>query len=163
MASVRRLFIRIMSALSIATSVPAPMAIPTSAAARAGASLIPSPTIATLRPSFFNRCISFSLSSGSTSAITWSMCSCRFTASAVLLLSPVSITTSIFILWNTSIAVLEDSFTVSATAITASSFPSFAKSKGVFPSPENRSIFSIRESGRVTLLSSINPLFPARY
>src|SRR5712691_1306366 len=37
-------------AVSTATSVPAPIAIPTSAWARAGASLTPSPTIATLRP-----------------------------------------------------------------------------------------------------------------
>lgn|GEM_PF-4251582 len=36
------------SAVSMATSIPVPMAIPTSAYARAGASLIPSPTIATL-------------------------------------------------------------------------------------------------------------------
>jgi hypothetical protein len=36
---------------SIATSVPVPMAMPTSALASAGASLIPSPTIATFLPS----------------------------------------------------------------------------------------------------------------
>ena len=40
------------AALSIATSVPVPMAIPTSAAARAGASLMPSPAMATRRPTF---------------------------------------------------------------------------------------------------------------
>ena len=39
------------SAVSMATSVPAPMATPISAWARAGASLTPSPTMATLRPS----------------------------------------------------------------------------------------------------------------
>ena len=38
-------------ALWIATSVPVPIAMPTSAAARAGASLTPSPAIATTRPS----------------------------------------------------------------------------------------------------------------
>ena len=38
-------------ALSIATSVPVPMAMPTSACASAGASLMPSPAIATMRPS----------------------------------------------------------------------------------------------------------------
>jgi hypothetical protein len=42
---------RVTPALSIATSVPVPMAIPTSAAASAGASLTPSPAIATTRPS----------------------------------------------------------------------------------------------------------------
>ena len=50
-ASIRSDFIRTMSALSMATSVPAPMARPTSARARAGASLTPSPTMATFRPS----------------------------------------------------------------------------------------------------------------
>ena len=42
--------IRVMSADSMATSVPVPMAIPTSAWARAGASLIPSPTMPTRLP-----------------------------------------------------------------------------------------------------------------
>src|ERR1035438_9410511 len=41
----------VMPALCIATSVPAPMAMPTSASLRAGASLIPSPAIATCFPS----------------------------------------------------------------------------------------------------------------
>jgi hypothetical protein len=43
------------SAASIATSVPVPSATPTSAAARTGASLMPSPTKATLRPSLRQR------------------------------------------------------------------------------------------------------------
>src|SRR5512147_344617 len=43
-------FTRVSPALSMATSVPLPMAIPTSAAARAGASLMPSPAKATRRP-----------------------------------------------------------------------------------------------------------------
>src|SRR5881397_1713969 len=46
---------RTMSADSIATSVPAPIAIPTSAWTSAGASLTPSPTIATRCPFFCNR------------------------------------------------------------------------------------------------------------
>ncbi len=46
------LFKRVTPADSIATSVPVPIAIPTSEAARAGASLIPSPTKATLSNSF---------------------------------------------------------------------------------------------------------------
>ena len=44
-------FTRVTSALSIATSVPVPMAMPTSACASAGASLTPSPAIATIWPS----------------------------------------------------------------------------------------------------------------
>ena len=42
-------------ALFIATSVPVPMAMPTSARASAGASLMPSPAIATTRPSRLQR------------------------------------------------------------------------------------------------------------
>ncbi len=41
---------RVISLASMATSVPVPMAIPTSALARAGASLMPSPTMATTCP-----------------------------------------------------------------------------------------------------------------
>src|SRR5216684_6738722 len=41
-------FSSVTPALSIATSVPVPIAIPTSAAARAGASLTPSPAMATI-------------------------------------------------------------------------------------------------------------------
>ena len=70
-------------ALSIATSVPVPMAMPTSAAARAGASLMPSPAIATTRPSLCSRFTTALFCSGSTSASTSSMPSCRATASAV--------------------------------------------------------------------------------
>jgi len=43
-----------MPALSVAISVAEPMAMPTSATASAGASLTPSPAIATTRPSRFS-------------------------------------------------------------------------------------------------------------
>src|SRR5690606_1180943 len=43
-------FTRVTWALDMATSVPVPMAMPTSAAASAGASLMPSPAMATCRP-----------------------------------------------------------------------------------------------------------------
>ncbi len=69
-ASIRSLFISTMSALSMATSVPAPMASPTSARARAGASLMPSPTMATFFPWLWSSAIFRSLSWGSTSAMT---------------------------------------------------------------------------------------------
>ena len=54
----------------MATSVPAPMARPTSARARAGASLMPSPTMATRFPWAWSSATVFSLSWGSTSATT---------------------------------------------------------------------------------------------
>jgi hypothetical protein len=65
------------SALSIATSVPLPMAMPTSAAASAGASLIPSPAIATMRPVSRSRCTTSAFRAGRTSASNSSMPSFR--------------------------------------------------------------------------------------
>ena len=58
------------SAASTATSVPVPIAIPTSAWARAGESLTPSPTMATLIPSFWICLTFFTLWDGNTSANT---------------------------------------------------------------------------------------------
>ena len=56
------------SAVSSATSVPPPMAMPTSAAASAGASLMPSPTLATILPARLSSSTMRCLSSGSSSA-----------------------------------------------------------------------------------------------
>ena len=67
----------------MATSVPAPMARPTSARARAGASLMPSPTIATFFPWLWSSAIFRSLSWGRTSAMTSVTPSCCPMASAV--------------------------------------------------------------------------------
>ncbi len=61
----------------MATSVPVPMAMPTSAVARAGASLTPSPAIATLRPSAWSFVTAAAFWSGRTSATTSSMPSSR--------------------------------------------------------------------------------------
>ena len=58
------------SAASIAMSVPVPMARPTSASAKAGASLIPSPTKATLPYCSLRRRTASTLPSGNTSAAT---------------------------------------------------------------------------------------------
>ena len=62
-----------MPAVSIATSVPVAMAIPTSAAARAGASLMPSPTIATTLPAWRSAATAAALSCGRMLACTASM------------------------------------------------------------------------------------------
>ena len=137
--SLRSLRISTMSADSIATSVPAPIASPTSARTSAGASLMPSPTIATFRPSSCRRRTSRSLSCGSTSATTRSTPTCRPIASAVRALSPVSMTTSSPIALMPAMASRLVGLTVSATAITPSRRPSAAKNSGVFPSPANRS------------------------
>ena len=53
---------------SMAMSVPSPMEMPMSAAARAGASLMPSPTMATMWPSLRSDRMAAALSSGSASA-----------------------------------------------------------------------------------------------
>src|SRR3972149_92096 len=63
--------VRIMSALSFATSVPViPIAMPRSALLSAGASFTPSPVMATIWPFFLNASTIFSLCSGSTRAYT---------------------------------------------------------------------------------------------
>ena len=79
-----------MSEASIATSVPVPIAMPRSAWASAGASLTPSPTIATTRPSACRRSTTPAFSAGSTSAMTSSTPIRAATARAVAALSPVS-------------------------------------------------------------------------
>ncbi len=89
---------------SMATSVPAPMAMPTSARARAGASLTPSPTMATLRPRAWRAATAASLSSGRTSAMTSSMPSRAPTASATGRASPVIMTTRTPRRWSSSTA-----------------------------------------------------------
>lgn len=63
--------IRTMSAASMATSVPVPMAMPTSARARAGESLTPSPTMATRSPLSCSSWTLATLWDGSTSANTF--------------------------------------------------------------------------------------------
>jgi len=61
---------RIRSAAQMATSVPDPSASPRSAAASAGASLMPSPTMATWRPVPWIRLITAALAAGSVPAMT---------------------------------------------------------------------------------------------
>ena len=81
-----------MSADSIATSVPEPIAMPRSAWARAAASFTPSPTIATTLPWRCSATTASCLACGSTSARTCagSMPTSVATARAVRSLSPVS-------------------------------------------------------------------------
>ena len=130
------LFISTTSAASIATSVPAPIAIPVLALVSAGASFMPSPTIATLPYSESKRTFS-SLPSGNTFEIILLIPTCLPIALAVSSLSPVIITTETPILFRFSTACLLVSLTVSATAITPKNFLSAAKNKGVFPIPES--------------------------
>ena len=86
--------IRVMSEAAMATSAPVPMAMPRSAWARAAASLMPSPAIATTWPCSCSAVTLAALSAGSTSASTWVMPTWAATAWAVAALSPVIIHTS---------------------------------------------------------------------
>ena len=82
----------VISAISRAMAAPSLMAIPTSAADRAGESLIPSPSMMTLCPSARADSTKWALSSGSTSERYSSTPTCAAIAAAVRSLSPVSIT-----------------------------------------------------------------------
>ena len=139
--SASRLFTSTTSAASIATSVPAPIAIPKSALVRAGASLMPSPTIATL-PYFFSSFTFFSLPSGRTPATTSSMSAFFATAFAVFSLSPVSITTRTPIFLSSLTACLLSSFIMSATAIIPRNLFPLQKYSGVLPSSASCSAFA---------------------
>ena len=125
------------SALSTATSVPAPIAIPTSALTRAGASFMPSPTITVFLPDSFKSRIFFSFRSGRTPATTSSTPTSFATALAVISLSPVSITIPSPARLRSDTASRAFSLTVSATAITPSVLPSVPTISGVFPSSAN--------------------------
>ena len=130
--------ISVMSDDSIATSVPVPIARPMSACASAGASLMPSPTIATRLPSDCSRLTSAALRSGRTSARTRPMPTWRAMAAAVRRLSPVIITTSRPSARRPARAATDSSLSVSATARTPAGLPSMATSSGVLPSSESR-------------------------
>ena len=127
------------SADPIATSVPAPMAMPMSARASAGASLMPSPTIATLCPACCSSRTLSSFWSGSTPATTSSTPTLRATASAVRRWSPVSSRVRTPMARRRSTAAALVGLTGSATAISPSTLPEQAKKSGVFPSAASAS------------------------
>ncbi len=124
---------RTISPLSIATSVPLPMAIPTSACASAGASLIPSPTNATTSRRSWRARTSCAFSCGSTPAWTFSIPTSRAIAFAVRGLSPVIIVTVRPIRFKSAIAVLVVGLSVSAMARMPASSPPAATRTAVFP------------------------------
>ena len=124
-ASIRSPRTSTISAASMAMSVPAPMAIPTSAVAKAGASLMPSPIMATL-PRVFSSSTIRALSWGRIPAWTSAIPSSAPMAWAVVGLSPVSITVRMPRARKASRAALEVGFTTSAQAISPSNTPSSA-------------------------------------
>ncbi len=109
------------------------MAIPTSAAARAGASFTPSPAMATRRPSARNATIRARLSSGKTPARTSSIPKGPATARAVRSLSPVAMMMRKPCACSALIAAAVLSRTGSATATIPASAPSTATNIAVLP------------------------------
>ncbi len=119
---------------------------PVSARVSAGASLMPSPTIAT-RPRFCSSRMTASFPSGSTPATTRSTPACFPMALAVRSLSPVSITTSMPIFCSCFTACAESGLITSATAMMPRSVPSSSKYSGVLPCSASASAFSARSAG----------------
>ncbi len=148
-----------MSPVSIATSVPLPIAMPIFALANAGASFIPSPTIPTNLPRFCNSSIFLALSCGNTSAITSSIPTCFAMVFAVLSLSPVIINMDKFISFSFLIAFLEYFLRVSATPIKPMIFLSSAIITVVFPF-SSRFLILFSTSSISILFFFISFLFP---
>ena len=136
----------VIPALSIATSAPVPMAIPTSAAASAGASFTPSPAMAIKRPSLRRRSTSAFLSSGSTPARTSSMPRRSATTCAVRALSPVAMMTRRPKSCRLRRAAAVVSLIGSATATIPISTPSRARNIAVLPSSCNASAAAVAAS-----------------
>ena len=122
-----------MSAASTAMCVPpAPMAKPISACARAGASLMPSPTMP-VAPWRWWLVMASSLCSGSSSPCTCVMPSCAATAVAVAEWSPLSMAVVMPKACKSASASWVWSFTVSATANTATASCPIASRVTVWP------------------------------
>ena len=125
---------RVKSEASMATSLPLPIARPRSAWASAAASLTPSPTMATTRPSLCSRLTTSTLSEGRTSEMTSSMPTSAATDWAARALSPVS-RTGDRLSWRRSATASADvSFTLSATTRSPRISPSQPTHTGVRPS-----------------------------
>ena len=137
---------KVKSALSMATSVPSPMAIPTLALIKAGASLIPSPTMATISPLSLSSIILACFCSGKTPAMTSSMPTSSATACTVSCLSPLSNITRLPARLSAAMASLASGFTGSLMAITPTRRPSLATYTGVLPSWAKTSTSSCRAS-----------------
>ena len=152
-------FTRVTPALCIATSVPVPMAMPTSAAASAGASLTPSPAMATTRPCPRRRCTTAPFCSGRTSASTSVMPSLAATACAVVRLSPVSMTMRMPSARRLASAAGVVALIGSATAMIPAGRPSTATNIAVAPSRRSASARASR-SALGTPRSSNRPALP---
>eukprot|EP01137_Pigoraptor_chileana_P013689 Opistho-2@67492 len=150
-----------MSAVSMAMSVPLPIAMPTSACASAGESFMPSPTIATTSPASCNSLTWSAFCPGSTSAYTVSMPTVCAIVAAVRLLSPVIIATRMPIDLSAHTAAAAEGLGTSMTATTATTAPSIAQNRPVFPSHSSADSSSSPCCGTTHLLRSIHARLPA--
>ena len=128
-------FIKVISALDIAVSVPVPIAIERSAALRAAASLIPSPIIKTVRPCDLNRSMISNFVAGMALARTCSASipTVAATVAATSALSPVTSHGVICIARNALTVWVASIFNSSPTANTARATPSHARTERVNP------------------------------
>ncbi len=154
----------VMPPLSMAMSVPVPMAIPTCACASAGASLIPSPAMATMRPSLCSFLTISAFCAGRTSA--WKSSIPRLFASswAVAWLSPVSMTRRIPWAFSSRSAFGVDGFSGSATAMFPAYLPSAATKITVEPGIwriETAVLFSKAPTARIRTLFPMATVFPS--
>ena len=141
---------------SRAAWVPVFIATPTSACASAGASLVPSPVIATRRPSACCSRISASLASGVASARKSSTPASSAILAAVSRLSPVTMTVRMPIARSRSKRSRMPSLTTSLSSMTPSTCASRATASGVEPWRAMRSS-SAASSGGAWPPSSLDP------
>ena len=132
-----------MFAASRAGWVPVFMATATSACASAGASFVPSPVIATIRPPAWYSRISFSLLSGVASARKSSTPASAAIVAAVSRLSPVIMTVLIPILRSWTNRSLIPPLTISFKWMTPCAFPFCATTSGVPPARDMVSTASL--------------------
>ena len=132
---------------SLAAMVPLFMATPTSAWARAGASLVPSPVMATSFPRPCSLRISASLASGVASAKKSSTPASAAMALAVKGLSPVIMTVLMPIARSRSKRSRMPPLTTSLRCTTPSARPSSATTSGVAPSLAMRSMSRVSSAG----------------
>ncbi len=123
------------------------MAIPTSACARAGASLTPSPTIATRTPPSWKRRTAAALSAGSTWAAVWSMPMRRATESATACASPVIMATRRPMPCSRLTASADSGRISSSSARAPRTAPSATVKSTVRPCPDHCSAASATEGG----------------
>ena len=138
-----------MLAASRAACVPVFIATATSACARAGESLVPSPVMATMCPASCSSLTFASFFSGVASARKSSTPASEAIVAAVSVLSPVIITVRIPMRLNCANCAAIPGLTVSLSSTTASAFSAVQTMSAVEPRPETTSARPVRSAGTV--------------